>query len=73
MIAGAVGCWTVSRHRAATRPARPRHGTGACAVGALGARLGVGRRRERGVRGRGARPGRVAGMWAVHLVHSACF
>ena len=21
----------------------------------------------------GARPGRAAGLWAVHLVHSACF
>ena len=24
-------------------------------------------------RGTGARPGRDAGLWALHLVHSACF
>ena len=27
----------------------------------------------RGARGKGARLGRAAGLWAVHLVHSACF
>ena len=31
----------------------------------------AGRRRALGARG--ARPGRAAGLWAVHLVHSACF
>ena len=33
------------------------------------------RRRSEGnaVRALGARPGRAVGLWAVHLVHSACF
>ena len=28
VTAEAMGCWTVSQHRAATRPARPRHSAG---------------------------------------------
>ena len=39
-------------------------------------RLGAGRWRAGwggAGRGRGARPGRAAGLWAVHLVHSAYF
>ena len=27
----------------------------------------------RAARALGVRPGRAAGLWAVHLVHSACF
>ena len=66
VIAGAVGCWTVSRHRATTRPARPRHGAGACAAGVLGARLGargarLGARHDRRA-GRGMGVGRA--VWA---------
>ena len=38
VTAGAVGYWTVSRHKAATRPARPRHGAGGRAAGERGAR-----------------------------------
>ena len=56
----------------------PRHGQAerASAQALGGTMLGVGRAAgARGVRGTalGARPGRAAGLWAVHLVHSACF
>ena len=41
VTARAVGCWNVSRHTAATRPAKPRHGVEARVAGALGAQMGV--------------------------------
>ena len=73
MIAGAVGCWTVSRHRAATQPARPRHDAGACVARALGVRLGVrGAQAARGrTRGRGSRGARQAGAGRATLALGA--
>ena len=59
MAVGAVGCWTVSRHKAATRPARPQHGAGRVDGRAAGVRA----------RGRGwtrrAQQGRAAGLAAA--------
>ena len=70
VTAKAVGCWTVSQHRAMTRPAGPRHGAGraasararpgrergAQAAGAWGAQAAgaAGARQERGTGARGA-------------------
>ena len=76
--------WAQAEARLATRPGA--HAAGGCdtALGAATLKAGM-RADERGARqgraglaGRaawalGARPGRAAGMWAVHLVHSACF
>ena len=36
-------------------------------------RAGTRGERARGASGRGARPGLAAGLWALHLVHSAYF
>ena len=46
--------------------------TGTGVQGERGARHGPATR-ARGTGEMGARPGCVAGLWAVHLVHSACF
>ena len=86
VTAGAVGCWTVSRHRAATRPARSRYGTGRRWALRHGAgRYDTARRaRSKALRhgaGRcdkaraqtGAWQGRSAGLRAVYLVNPACF
>ena len=56
-------------------------GAGHAAAGAGRTSTGAGRARQqawgaRGSQARGAalaRPGRAAGLWAVHLVHSTCF
>ena len=64
VTAGTVGCWTVSQHRATTRPARPRHGAGRIrrARGRAG-RAGTARAggRAGAQRAAGGRAGRVAG------------
>ena len=59
VTAEAVGCWTVSQHRAVTRPARPRHGVG---------RAGAGARRSWGTQelGSAGSEARAAGGRAAH-------
>ena len=57
--AGCAGAQAGAGGHGAGRWARCR---GAGAQGATGAAQGL-----------GARPGRAAGQWAVHLVHSTCF
>ena len=78
VIAGPVGYWTVSRHRAATWPARPRHGVGACVAGALGARLGMrgaqeGAQGEQvGARHEGAGAARALGVLLANRLCTRC-
>ena len=59
VTAEAVGCWTVSQHRAVTRPARRRHGAG---------RVGAGARRSWGTQALGSAgsEARAAGGRAAH-------
>ena len=78
MIAEAVGCWTVSQHRAATRSVRPRHGAGRTAssqawrgrargthAAGAGARAERAGRRGRGTKGAGRWGARGAGTAAI--------